>query len=103
MYISILSRLVSELAELSTMLMAECELAVKFEKEYEELHVWLTDTRSMLEVTGSPSSASGSIMGVPASAALLRGKHQVSRLESGFYQVIDFRQYQLHTSTFFGG
>ncbi len=71
-----LNRLVADLDELNTVLVAECEVAVKFEKEYEELNVWLTDTRSMLEVTGSPSSA-GTTMGVTASPALLRGKHQV--------------------------
>ena len=69
--------MVADLEELHTVLIAECEVAVKFQKEYEELNVWMTDTRSMLEVTGSPSSAAGTTMGVPASTALLRGKHQV--------------------------
>ena len=68
-----INRLGEHLDELQTVLTAECDVAVKFEKEFEELNVWLTDTRSMLEVTGSPSST----MGVPASAALLRGKYQV--------------------------
>lgn len=69
--------MLNDLEELHAVLVAEGELAVKFAKEFEELHVWLTDTRSMLEVTGSPSGAAGMTMGVVASPALLRGKQQV--------------------------
>jgi hypothetical protein len=70
-----------ELDELYETLIAESELVLKFSKEYEELHVWLTDTQSMLEVTVSPSNPGG--MGVPASPAQLRGKHQVRGVAMG--------------------
>ena len=58
------------------MLVSEYKKIEKFHKVFEELNLWMTDTRSMLEVTGSSSNPGG--MGVPASAAQLRGKHQVS-------------------------
>ncbi len=62
-------------------LASEYELIMKFHKEYEELNVWLTDTRSMLEVIPSPSHSTGGggmgMGGASASPALLRGKHHV--------------------------
>ena len=69
-------RIVKELDDLYTLLVSEAEVISRFHKEYEELNVWLTDTKGMLEVTGSPTTPG--LMGVPASPAQLRGKHQVS-------------------------
>lgn len=74
--ISLHFRILKELNELSSVLRSDAELVTRFYKEYEDLNVWLTDTHSMLEVRG-PTSTPG-LMGVAASPAQLRGKHQVS-------------------------
>ena len=66
--------LLKELDGLFSLLVSEAEVVSRFHKEYEELNVWLTDTRGMLEVTPTTPG----LMGVAATPAQLRGKQQVS-------------------------
>lgn len=67
-------RLLLDLDKIFSQLRSDIELLSKFEKEWEELNVWLSDNKSMMEVS-TYSSPSG--VGVAASPARLRGKHQV--------------------------
>ena len=70
------SRIQQEFDDLFSQLVNELKLVTKFHKEYEELNVWLTDTRDILEVTDAPLNPGG--MEPPSNPAQLRGKHQVS-------------------------
>ena len=71
-----LSRLFSEVEELSSKLQSESDLLGQFYKELEELQVWTSDTKSMLG-SGSHSNGVATSAQPLTSVAQLRGKHQV--------------------------
>ena len=76
-------RLLLELDEAFSTLAGDTELLTKFQKAWEDIGVWVSDTKSMLEVstaTSSPRHASRMGGAAPHSSALLRGKQQVQTI-----------------------
>ncbi len=62
-------------------LVGDMELLTRFHRVWEDLSVWATDTKSVLDVASTPSTSSSSsharVTTTPHSSALLRGKQQV--------------------------